>query len=216
MDLATLVTRCQEGNELAWEALVRQFQGRIYGLSYHYLGNGEEARDLAQDIFVKVYENLGSCDPVERFLPWMMRIARNACIDRLRRRRARPPAQDVPAEEALGLASPEPDPEANWERTEKQRLVHEAMQSLSEVNREMIILKEMQGLRLEEIAKLLDLPIGTVKSRASRARVELAKHVMELTGAGGAGNLSETPDVGLNGKTGRSLSDGNGLGAPPH
>ncbi len=187
MDLATLVTRCQAGDELAWESLVRSYQARLYGLAYHYLGDAEEARDVAQEIFISIYTHLDRCEGAGHFVPWMMRIARNACIDRLRRRRARPPAQDVPAAEAVDLVSSEPGPEAMWAKEQQKQLVHQAMQSMSDLNREMIILKEMQGLRLEEIARMLDLPLGTVKSRSSRARVELTRKVLALTGEKSAG-----------------------------
>ncbi|MGD8395466.1 MAG: sigma-70 family RNA polymerase sigma factor [Candidatus Eiseniibacteriota bacterium] len=187
MDLATLVTRCQAGDELAWESLVRRFQARIHGLAFHYVGNAEDARDLAQDIFIKLYEHLPACHPVERFVPWMLRIARNACIDRLRRRKARPPAQDVPVETLGSLAVPGTGAEQQWTQRERERLIHRALQSLSEINREMIILKEMQGMQLEEIAGMLELPLGTIKSRSSRARVELAKQVMALVEADGQG-----------------------------
>ena len=105
MDLAGLLERCRRGDELAWELLVRQFQGRIYGVAYHYVGNSEDARDLAQEIFVRIYQKLGQLPDADAFLPWSIRITRNACIDHLRRRKARPPAHDVPAEEMLELTA---------------------------------------------------------------------------------------------------------------
>ena len=108
----------------------------------------------------------------------------------MRRRRARPPAQDLPVEKTAGLAVPGTEAETQWAKLERQRLVHRALQSMSALNREVIILKEMQGLRLEDIAQMLDLPLGTVKSRSSRARVELTRRVLELTGENGAGARS--------------------------
>jgi RNA polymerase sigma-70 factor (ECF subfamily) len=185
MDLATLVTRCQAGDELAWESLVRRFQARIYGLAHHYLGNTDDARDVAQEVFVRIYEHIDTCDR-ERFLQWMMRIARNACIDALRRRRARPPAQDVPVDAADDLVAPEPGPDAVSEQRRRRRLLHRALQSMSVLSREMIVLKEMQGFRLEEIARMLDIPVGTAKSRSGRARAELAKRVLALSGEAGS------------------------------
>ncbi len=185
MEPATLVARCQAGDELAWESLVRRYQARLYGLAYHYLGDAEDARDVAQEIFISMYKYLDRCEGGAHLVPWMMRIARNACIDRLRRRNARPPAQDLPVEEATALVATGPAPDVMWEREEQKQIVHQAMQSMSELNREMIILKEMQGLRLEEIARMLDLPLGTVKSRSSRARVELTRRVLAITGENG-------------------------------
>jgi RNA polymerase sigma-70 factor (ECF subfamily) len=182
MDLATLLERCRAGDELAWEALIRQHQSRVYGLAYHYVGNAEEARDVAQDIFVRVYRNIDSCTEAERFVPWMIRIGRNACVDHLRRRKARPPSFDVPAEEMVDLPGPGQNPEEQFVADSRKRLVHLALQALSELNREIILLKDIQGLSLEEIATMLSVPIGTIKSRSNRARIELARKVLALGG----------------------------------
>jgi len=184
MDQAELLKRCQQGDELAWEVLVRTYQARICSIAYTYTGSTEEARDLAQDIFVRIYRKLDSCRDSERFVPWLVRIARNVCLDHLRRRKARPPRQDLPADELHTLADPGPTPEEEWVQSARKRLVYRAMQELSKINCEIILLKDMQGLSLEEIAGALDLPLGTVKSRCSRARVELAKAVMSLSGGG--------------------------------
>jgi RNA polymerase sigma-70 factor (ECF subfamily) len=166
---------------------VRTHQGRVCSIAYSYVGEQDEALDLAQEIFVRVYHRLGSCDDPEKFLAWLTRLARNACIDHLRRRKARPPRQDIPADEMTSLRAGGPDPEETLLRTQRERTVHRALQELSEINREIIILKDIQGLALEEIAGMLDLPLGTVKSRSSRARVELAKAITELDGGPGGG-----------------------------
>ncbi len=186
MDLTEIVTRCQQGDELAWEMLVRQHQSQICAVAFNYVKDVDEARDLAQDIFVRIYQRLATCDDPQRFLAWMLSIARNACIDHLRRRKARPPRHDLPAEEMFDLADPGPDPEQTWVRSSRKRLVYRAMQKLSKINCEIILLKDMQGLPLEEIAQMLDLPLGTVKSRSSRARLELAKAVIDLGDGNGA------------------------------
>ncbi|MGD9546061.1 MAG: RNA polymerase sigma factor [Candidatus Krumholzibacteriia bacterium] len=182
MDQAELLERCREGDELAWEMLVRQQQGRVCSIAYSYVGEQDEAFDLAQDIFVRLYKSLDTCTDPEKFPAWLTRIARNACIDHLRRRKARPPRQDIPADEMTNLAAETPTPEDEWFRSSRQKMVHRALQQLSEINREIIVLKDIQGLPLEEIAGMLDLPLGTVKSRSSRARIELAR---TITGMGG-------------------------------
>jgi RNA polymerase sigma-70 factor (ECF subfamily) len=186
METAQVLERCLEGDELAWEVLVRQHQGRICSIAHGYVGEQDEARDLAQDIFVRVYQRLHTCTEPEKFDSWLIRIARNACIDHLRRRKARPPRQDIPADEMTGLAGGGPTPEDAWVSNAQQRLVHRALQHLSEINREIIVLKDIQGLPLEEISGMLDLPLGTVKSRSSRARIELAKAINEITGPPGS------------------------------
>ena len=184
MDQAELLRRCRAGDELAWEVLVRTYQARICSIAYGYTGDPDEARDLAQEIFVRVYRKLDTCRDPERLLPWLIRLSRNVCLDHLRRRKVRPPAQDIPADEMMSLADPAPSPEQQWLANTRKRLVIAAMQNLSKINREIILLKDMQGLPLDEIAGMLDLPLGTVKSRCSRARVELAKAVIALSGGG--------------------------------
>jgi RNA polymerase sigma-70 factor (ECF subfamily) len=163
-----------------WEALVRQFQSRIYGIACHYVGNTEDARDLAQETFVRIYQNLAVCPDEERFLPWVIRITRNICIDHLRRRRARPPVQDIAAEDLVSLRSPGGDPGQLYAADSRKRQVHSALQGMTDLNREIILLRDIQGLALEEIASLLHIPIGTVKSRSNRARMELARKLVSL------------------------------------
>ncbi len=189
MDQSELLKRCQDGDELAWEVLVRQHQGRICSIAYGYVGEQDEAMDLAQEIFVRVFKSLHTCTDPEKFQSWLVRISRNACIDHLRRRKARPPLRDIPAEEMVSLASGGPSPEDEWIKSSRQKLVHRALHRLSEINREIIVLKDIQGLPLEDISGMLDLPLGTVKSRSSRARIELAKAIMEMDGGPHGGPL---------------------------
>ncbi len=179
IDVAAIVERCRQGDALAWEALVREYQGRVFAVALHYLRDSEEARDLAQDVFIKVYRKIDTFTG-EGFLAWLLRLTRNSSIDRLRRRKARPPASDVPVDERTSLPDPHPTPEDEWWSDTRRQLVHRAMNQLSEQNREIIQLKEIQGLKIDEIATTLGLPIGTVKSRSSRARLELAKRVVDL------------------------------------
>ena len=177
-DVAALVERCRQGDDLAWERLVRIRQGRVYALAYHYLGDVEEARDLTQEVFVRVYQQLGTYTG-DGFMAWLLRITRNLCIDQIRRRRARPPAEDLLAEDnEWAMPDTAPDPEQSWLTDGKKRLVYEALRSLNGPSREMILLKEIQGLQFKEIAEML--PIGTVKSRSNRARVELARQVIAI------------------------------------
>ncbi len=182
MDQIEMLQRCRDGDELAWEVLVRQQQGRICSIALGYTGDQDEAFDLAQEIFVRVWDRLASCTDLKRFGPGLMSIARNACLDHLRRRKARPPRQDIPADEMHNLRTGGPTPEDDWLTSTRQRLVHRALGHLTDINREIILLKDIQGLPLEDIAGMLDLPLGTVKSRSSRARVELAQVIVDLGG----------------------------------
>ena len=185
MNLAAILTRCRAGDALAWEALVRQYQSRIYGMAYHYLGNPEDARDAAQEVFVRIFQNLAACGDAEMFLPWIIRIARNACIDHLRRRKARSQGKDVALDAIADLADRGNTPEQQWLDNSRKRLIYRALQELTALNREIILLKEIQGLQLDEIATILNAPLGTIKSRSNRARIELARKVMALSGEQG-------------------------------
>ena len=174
MEVATLIDRCRQGDGLAWEALVRLYQGRVYSVAWHYMRDSEEARDMAQEIFIRVYRKLDTFHGGETFLPWMMKLARNVCLDRLREKAARPPLSDVPVDDGLQLPDRGPSPEESTEASARRRLLYSALERISDKGREMILLKEIQGLKLEEISDLLQIPIGTVKSRSNRARFELA------------------------------------------
>ncbi len=180
MDLAMLLERCRAGDELAWEALVRQFQARVFGIAFHYTGNTEDARDLAQEIFIRIYSHLDLCVDERMFVPWMIRISRNACIDHLRRKKARPAPADIAVEEMVHLQAAGPNPEEHWMADSRKRVIHLAFRRLTALNREVILLREILGLSLDEIASMLNIPLGTVKSRINRARIELAERVRAL------------------------------------
>ena len=186
MELESLLARCRQGDDLAWEALVRQYQGRVYAVAYHFMRDREEARDTAQEIFIKIYRGLGSMREGDRFLPWMLRLARNCCVDRLRRLKVRTPPAEVPVDEAPQIVAAVPSPEDSSLTGARHGLLYRAIARLGEKNREMILLREIQELKLEEIAEMLGLPLGTVKSRSHRARLELAKVVRVLDPSYGA------------------------------
>lgn len=187
-DVETLLDRCRQGDDLAWEAIVRRFQGRVFAVALHFMRDREEARDVSQDIFVRVYQRLETLREGDTFLPWLLRLSRNACIDRLRRLKVRTPAIAVPVEDAaVTLAASGPTPEEESLAGARRSLLYRALDELSDKNREMIMLKDIQELKLEEISSMLALPLGTVKSRTNRARIELAKAVRQLDPSFGVG-----------------------------
>jgi RNA polymerase sigma-70 factor (ECF subfamily) len=196
MELGTLLDRCRQGDELAWEAFVRQYQRRLYSLATCYATDPDEARDLAQDVFVRLYQTRRQWPDENAFLPWMIRVARNLCLDKVRARKVRPPATDVVADEMLDLAATTGDPDENYVASSRRHLFYRALGKLTALSREMIFLKEIQGLQVEEIAGMLRIPLGTVKSRSNRARLELARTVlaMEAPSRGQAGgNAAKGP-----------------------
>jgi RNA polymerase sigma-70 factor (ECF subfamily) len=180
MDLATLLDRCRQGDELAWEAFVRQYQRRIYSLATCYATDADDARDLAQDVFIRLYETRKRWADAGAFLPWMIRVARNLCVDKVRARKARPPVSDIPMDDMVTLAAAGGTPEDQYEGASRRRLFYRALRKLTDLSREIILLKEIQGLQIEEVSRLLHVPLGTVKSRSNRARLELARHVLAL------------------------------------
>jgi RNA polymerase sigma-70 factor (ECF subfamily) len=181
IDLDTLLEQCRSGNQLAWEALVRNYQARVFSLAFHYLGNMEEAKDAAQDIFLRVYRNIDQCREAAMFLPWLIKISRNRCIDLQRRRAARPQATGISLHEMPEFANPDLNPEEKWMMRSRRNLIHKAVRQLTALNREIVILKDIQGMALEQIASLLKIPLGTAKSRSCRARLELAEKVVALS-----------------------------------
>ena len=178
MELEELLERCRKGDNLAWESLVRLYQGRIFGLCLHYVGNPDDARDVAQEVFVKVYRKLPRCPGAAHFLPWLLTVCRNSCLDHLRRRKARPETTEI--EKVRFVCVQDRNPEEQALADSRRGLLYRALRRLTRLNREIILMKEIQGLSLEEIAAVLKIPLGTVKSRSHRARLELAGQLLTM------------------------------------
>jgi len=175
---AQLVRRCLAGEEAAWEEIVRQYSRRIYNLAYRFTGNRAAAEDLTQEVFLRLYRTLEQYDPREGDLSnWLMRVARNLIIDDYRRR-ARTPTEngeDLSEHEYHLRADERGDPQTLVERRELSALIHAALAKLSPELRACVILRDLEGLSYQEIAELLRIPEGTVKSRINRGRLELAR-----------------------------------------
>ncbi|MCL4846064.1 MAG: RNA polymerase sigma factor [Acidobacteria bacterium] len=180
LDLDTLLARCQDGDDLAWEAFVRRFQGRVYAIASGYVVDRDEARDLAQDVFVRLYEIRGRWPEAAGFVAWLCQVTKNRAIDDQRRRRVRQPLAAAAVDEGMAATDPAPGPTAVLERGRERRLLRTALARLSSLSREIVMLRDVQELSVREVAALLGVPVGTVKSRASRARVELAEEVLAL------------------------------------
>ena len=186
LDLDTLIDRCSNGDDLAWEALVRRYQGRVFAVALHYMRNHEDASDVAQEAFIKLYRSLDTLREGEAFLPWLLRLTRNCAIDRIRRLKVRKPEHSVPIEDGLEVVAQQPTPEERSLESWRSGLLYSALEKLSEQSREVILLKDIQELQLNEIAAMLALPVGTVKSRSHRARIELAEVIQQMEAPSGA------------------------------
>ena len=172
-----LVERCLQGDDAAWETVVRFYGKRLFNLSYRYTGRKEEAEDLTQEILIRVYQNLKSYRPdAGSFQNWILRVARNLIIDHYRQVRRYPQTGGSDQLEAAPVADDKmPDPERTAEQREAAQFLEGGLQSLSPELKEAIILRDIEGMTYQDIADLLNVPEGTVKSRINRGRIELAK-----------------------------------------
>jgi RNA polymerase sigma-70 factor, ECF subfamily len=176
-----LVEQCRRGDAQAFARLVALHEGMVFNLAARLLGDPEEARDVAQDVFLQVYRTLGRFEARSTLKTWIYRIVVNQCRNRQRwwRRRRKEHSCPIdaltPADEArLAERGPRPDgPEERLERRERAHAVQSALLQLSFEHRAVLLLREVEGLSCEEIAGALELPAGTVKSRLSRAREAL-------------------------------------------
>ncbi|MEW6540400.1 MAG: sigma-70 family RNA polymerase sigma factor [Bacillota bacterium] len=179
-----LVQRAQRGDTAAFEELVRQYQDRIYALSYHLSGNQADAEDLAQEAFVKAFYGLKGFRNEADFGTWLHRITVNLWIN-VRRRERQTVSLDEPVQTGDGevqreLAATAEEPPEVLERKEFQRFVQRALGEISREHRVVLVLREMHDYSYEEIARVLDCSLGTVKSRISRARTALKEKACAL------------------------------------
>ena len=173
-----LLPRCRRGDEVAWHELVSDHTRRVFGLAYRFTGRVDEAEDLTQEIFLKVYRTLDRYRESEGpFTGWLMTVARHHAIDHYRRRKQDLLRHADDPEILERAPAREEHPVAGLERQERARLVHRGLRSLPPDLRLPLILRDLQGLPYDEIASSLQLPLGTVKSRINRARLELAKRL---------------------------------------
>lgn len=179
-DVSHRVRRAQAGDLAAYDQLVTQFQERIYGLCYHMTSNHEDAHDLAQDTFVKAWQALRNFKGDSSFYTWIYRIAVNTCLNHLKLRRNRTPHLslndlDVQPEsdpDLLALVS-DKTPRREASLAELQRRLNEAIQKLSEDHRTVVTLHDIQGLPHDQIARILGINPGTVRSRLFYAHQQL-------------------------------------------
>jgi RNA polymerase sigma-70 factor (ECF subfamily) len=190
--LGRLVRRCVAGDPEAWQELVVSQHRRIYAICYRFTGSGTDAEDLTQDVFLKLYRNLASFD-VERgsFQTWITTLARNLLVDHFRRTRLERATDSLDASfsgdddgATLGdrLADMRPSQEAHAAGMELRVRIQQGLAQLSPELREAVILRDMEDMDYKEIAQVLRIPEGTVKSRISRGRGELARLLHRIEG----------------------------------
>ena len=180
-----LVRRCVSGDAAAWQEIVQQYHRRIYNICYRFSGSPDDASDLAQEVFIKMYRTLSTFDTTRAsFMTWVTTVTRNLLVDHFRKGKydritdsldATPGSQEDGITIADQLEDKSASPETKMRSQETQKLVHEALKRLSPELREAVILRDLQDMDYKDIAKVLNVPEGTVKSRINRGRTELAR-----------------------------------------
>src|SRR5437773_7787404 len=179
----SLIEQCLSGDQAAWETIVRQNWRKVFNVAYKFVGKHDEAEDLTQDIFLKIFRSLDTFDRQANFQTWLISISRNLCIDHYRsvRKERETIDRDVDANE-LSPMSRDPSPMAALEQQDRVLLLRQAMAELPDTLRTAVLMRDIQELSYQEIADKLRLPEGTVKSRINRGRTELARQIRKLRG----------------------------------
>jgi RNA polymerase sigma-70 factor (ECF subfamily) len=177
----TLIAQCLSGDQVAWEQIVRQNWRKVFNVAYKFVGKHEEAEDLTQDIFLKIFKALATFDRRANFQTWIVSISRNLCIDHYRsvRKERQTIAREVDTND-LQPASSDRTPYAAAEHQDLRAMLRQALQTLPETLRTAVVLRDLQELSYQEIADRLELPEGTVKSRINRGRLELGRQLKRL------------------------------------
>ncbi len=176
-----LIERCLRGDQSAWEQIVKQHWRKVFNVAYKFVGSHEQAEDLTQDIFLKIFKSLETFDRRANFQTWLISVSRNLCIDHYRsvRKERQTIDREVTAED-VSPVSATVSPLAALENRDLAALLRQALQGLPQSLRMAVLLRDIQELSYQEIAERLRLPEGTVKSRINRGRKELARQIRRL------------------------------------
>jgi RNA polymerase sigma-70 factor, ECF subfamily len=192
----TLIQRCLQGDQRAWDLIVRQYWRKVFNVAYKFVGKHDEAEDLTQDIFLKLFKSLDTFDRRANFQTWLISVSRNLCIDHYRSVRKERETIDRGVDASdLAPASPDAGPIAALEQRDRVVLLRQAMAALPETLRTAVLLRDIQELSYQEIADKLRLPEGTVKSRINRGRTELARQIRKLRGDDSTTNILDKPGI---------------------
>ena len=181
-----LIDRCKRGDLAAFNELVKKYEKQVYNFAYRLTSNYDDANDIAQDAFLRVYSAIGGFRGDASFTTWLFRITTNVFLDDRKRARAHPHSsldEYLDLEEssvARQIEDPSPSPEALTEEKERGQILQRAIQSLPEYQRAMVVLYHTEQKSYEEIAEIMSLPIGTVKSRLNRARLALKEKLAPI------------------------------------
>ncbi|MCX7921299.1 MAG: sigma-70 family RNA polymerase sigma factor [Clostridia bacterium] len=174
-----LLLKSKNGDIEAFEELIEAYQRKVFNMALRMIGNHDDASELAQEVFIRVYKSIKSFKEESSFSTWIYRITSNVCLDELRRRKNKKVIsldEDIKAEDGdikRQVEDDKPTPDMVVENKEMRKAVNDAINTLSADHRMVVVMRDIQGLSYDEIAKVLKCPEGTVKSRINRARQEL-------------------------------------------
>jgi RNA polymerase sigma-70 factor (ECF subfamily) len=176
-----IIERCLNGDQAAWEAIVRMYRRKVFNVAYKFVGRHDQAEDLTQDVFLKLYKSLDTFDRRANFQTWLISVSRNLCIDHYRsvRKERETINRDVDPSD-FALASRDTRVDTQLEQRDRVKLLRKALDKLAPTLRTAVMLRDIQELTYQEIADRLHLPEGTVKSRINRGRTELARQIQRL------------------------------------
>jgi RNA polymerase sigma-70 factor (ECF subfamily) len=182
-DIEALIQRCLRGDQQAWDQIVHQYWRKVFNVAYKFVAKHDEAEDLTQDIFLKIFKSLDTFDRRANFQTWLISISRNLCIDHYRsiRKERETIDRDVDASD-LAPAARDASPVAALEQRDRVTLLRRALGGLPDTLRTAVLMRDIQELSYQEIAERLRLPEGTVKSRINRGRTELARQIRRIRG----------------------------------
>ena len=179
--IETLIQRCLNGDEAAWRQIVQQHWRKVFNVAYKFVGRHDEAEDLTQEIFLKVFRSLATFDRRANFQTWLISVSRNLCIDHYRSvRKERELLDRSVTTDDLTPVAPDPGPIAALEHRDRVALLRQALGTLPDTLRTAVVMRDLQELSYQDIADRLRLPEGTVKSRINRGRTELARQIARL------------------------------------
>jgi len=176
-----IIERCLTGDQAAWESIVRMYRRKVFNVAYKFVGRHDQAEDLTQDVFLKLYKSLDTFDRRANFQTWLISVSRNLCIDHYRavRKERETINRDVDPSD-FAPASADTRVDTQLEQRDRVKLLRKALDKLAPTLRTAVMLRDIQELTYQEIADQLHLPEGTVKSRINRGRTELARQIQRL------------------------------------
>jgi RNA polymerase sigma-70 factor (ECF subfamily) len=179
--IEALIQRCLSGDQSAWEQIVQLHRRKVFNVAYKFVGRHEEAEDLTQDIFLKVFKSLNTFDRRANFQTWLISVSRNLCIDHYRSVRKERESIDRGVDtDTLAPPTPGAGPIEALEQRDRVQLLRQALAALAPTLRTAVMMRDLQEYTYQEIADALHLPEGTVKSRINRGRTELARQIALL------------------------------------